>query len=102
MCIARAASAQVRAALLQEAADGRIGLQADRPLIGFVGGGDFARARQQAGARRPIGLVIAQPRIVGQGVECRQTRGGAWRRPTSMIWLDLQLIGRPVPGAQAS
>ena len=35
--------------------------------------------RQQPGARRPIGLIVGEPRIVRQRVERRKARGGALR-----------------------
>ena len=63
---------QRRTPLLQEIAHRRIGLEPDRALIGLVGGRALAGARQQSGARRPIGLVFGEPRVVRERVQGRE------------------------------
>ena len=54
---------QRRLPLLQEAAHRRIALETDRDLVGVPRFAMRARPRQQLRARRPVGLVLGEPRI---------------------------------------
>ena len=92
---------KLRPPLLQEAADGRVGFEPDRPLVGGVGRIELPGSRQQPGARRPIRLIVAETRIVGQRVE----RGNAGRSPARLGHRDRRLMattGEPVIAASAS
>src|SRR6187401_2950876 len=69
---------QCGAARLQEAADGGIAFETDRVVIGACGRDRVSRPRKKPSARRPIGLVIGEARIVGERVELCKARGGTF------------------------
>ena len=46
---------------MQEAADGRIAFETDRALVRTCGRCGITHAREEPGACRPIGLVVAEP-----------------------------------------
>src|SRR5437588_5231084 len=76
---AKLAVAKRHAAVLQEAANGRIGFKTDGEFVGLVRSLAVAAPGEELGTRRPIGLIFDKTHIIAERVERGKTRCGAFR-----------------------